>query len=90
MKTDLYTKIVLTVIAVTLIGMLAQNVSLTATAHAQDGDVQEVKIVAIRRGHLENWESLPVAGRLGKGDVPVSINAVGYHTISSAVPVAVE
>ena len=62
MKTDLYTKTVLTVIAVALIGIVVQNVSLTPTAHAQSG-VADVRIVGITkpiRNPGFNWQPLPV------------------------------
>ena len=62
MKTDLYTKTVRTVIAVALIGIVVQNVSLTPTAHAQSG-VADVRIVGITkpiRNPGFNWQPLPV------------------------------
>ncbi|MFM8983033.1 MAG: hypothetical protein ACKOLA_09040 [Spartobacteria bacterium] len=49
MKTDAYTKIVLTVIAAALVGHLFKETPVISTAHAQDGAarIQKVDLVSV-------------------------------------------
>jgi len=99
MKTDLYTKIVLTVIAVALIGVVVQNVSLTPTAHAQSDETMNVRIVAIRKPALVtdlpgfgNWDALNTAASdTDTRTIDVNIEQVNGRSIyGSAVPVSAE
>jgi hypothetical protein len=68
MKTDSYTKIVLTVIAVALVGILFRdaNLPLISTAQAQfsqkdrASDVVKVQIVSIDESPSLRWEPIPV------------------------------
>ena len=61
MKTDLYTKLVLTVIAVCLIGQLFRNVPVVTTARAESGKqlIQSVSVVGWSAG------TLSVSGNVG-------------------------
>ena len=63
MKTDTYTKIVLTVIAIALVALVFRDAPLVPQAHAQDdrGDrVIKVQIVSIDESPTMAWEALPV------------------------------
>ena len=61
MKTDLYTKLVLTVIAVCLAGQLFRNVPVVTTARAESGKqlIQTVSVVGWSAG------TLSVSGNVG-------------------------
>ncbi|MBV9873565.1 MAG: hypothetical protein JO025_02455 [Verrucomicrobia bacterium] len=61
MRTDLYTKLVLTVIAVCLIGQLFRNVPVVTTARAESGKqlIQSVSVVGWSAG------TLSVSGNVG-------------------------
>ncbi len=101
MRTDVYTKVVLTVIAVALIGILAQNMTLTPTAHAQYG-VETVKlaghgknenaainvrIVGVYNPLREPWEALKTKSTSSSGTVDVNIMGIGGVFPGYSLPV---
>ena len=82
MKTDLYTKVVLTIIALCLIWVCVREVSVSRTAYAQGG--QPVSIVGIKGGLIipvgiagidrypaTPWDPLPVSETTNP--LPVSV-----------------
>ena len=101
MKTDVYTKIVLTVIAVALIGIFIQNASLTSTAHAQSGtqtvrlegqrkydtDAINVRLIGISEGRVEDWEAIKTKSNASSGPIDVNIDKVGGIPTYGVVPV---
>jgi hypothetical protein len=64
MKIDPYTKILLTVIAVSLALIALRDVSVISTAHAQPseqgGGIMKVQIVSIAESRPLPWQALPV------------------------------
>jgi hypothetical protein len=56
MKTDAYTKIVLTIIAAALVGHLFKEAPVISSAHAQDGSsrIQQVDLVSVNGVPLSN------------------------------------
>jgi hypothetical protein len=64
MKTDRYTKIVLTIIAACLVWIIARDVSFISIASATPTDrgdeVVKVQIVSIDESNILRWEALPV------------------------------
>ena len=68
MKTDIYTKTILTIIAVALVGILLRDTHLpfVSTAQAQylpspsGSDVVKVQIVSIDESQSLRWEAIPV------------------------------
>lgn len=64
MKTDRYTKAVLTIIAACLVWIVVRDVSFISTASAnptdRGDDVVKVQIVSIDESNTLRWEALPV------------------------------
>ncbi|HJN64728.1 MAG: hypothetical protein QF408_13110 [Pirellulales bacterium] len=62
MKIDLYTKIVLSVIAVCLGWLVVRDISLVDRAEAFEkrAQVQDVRIVGIKRHEDSNWDPVPM------------------------------
>ncbi len=62
MKIDLYTKVVLTVIAVCLCWFLVRDLSVVQRAEAFEGGrgIQDVRIVGIKRHPQGAWQPLPM------------------------------
>lgn len=63
MKTDLYTKVVLTVIAICLVILAAKDLQLVPKAYAafdRGDEVVKVQLVSIDESNTLRWEALPV------------------------------
>ena len=60
MKTDLYTKVVLTVIAVCLVIIAIGRTNFISMADASSGDPVQVVIRGIDRAGGQNWEAIKV------------------------------
>jgi len=60
MKTDLYTKIVLTVIAICLVIIAIERTNFTSVANAGSDDPVQVVIRGIDRAGGQNWEAIKV------------------------------
>jgi hypothetical protein len=72
MKVDIYTKIILTVIAVCLTVIVLRDINIVSEAHAQaqaqararelasGEDVINVQLVGIKKTHRAPWDNLPV------------------------------
>jgi hypothetical protein len=64
MKIDLYTKIILTTIALSLVSIVFRDVPLIQSAQAAPGDlgdqVVKVQIVSIDESPSLRWEAIPV------------------------------
>ena len=60
MKTDLYTKVVLTVIAICLVIIAIGRTNFTSVANAGSGDPVQVVIRGIDRAGGQNWEAIKV------------------------------
>lgn len=85
-KTDLYTKIVLTIIAIALVGHLVKDITLVEKAHAADfplpaptaiktDGVIDVNIVQIDGKSVEN-SKIPVQVKLGTYErIPVEVKS---------------
>jgi hypothetical protein len=54
MKTDLFTKVVLTVIASCLVYFVAKDLSIVQVAHAQSGQTIDVNIVQVAGAKISN------------------------------------
>ncbi|MFZ2639788.1 MAG: hypothetical protein WA117_02285 [Verrucomicrobiia bacterium] len=63
MKVDLYTKVILTVIAACLTVIVIRDIEIIPEARAQSGtrdEVLRVQLVGIRESGSHGWERLPV------------------------------
>ena len=60
MQTDLYTKIVLTIIAVLLLALVMHPSTIPVTASAQPLSVMDVRIRAIELAPAMRWEAIHV------------------------------
>ncbi len=66
MKVDIYTKIILTVIAVCLTVIVLRDINIVLEAQAQPRelasgeDVINVQLVGIKKTHRAPWDNLPV------------------------------
>jgi hypothetical protein len=60
MKTDLYTKIVLTIIAVCLVVIAIERTNFTSVANADSDNIVPVVIRGIDRAGGQNWETIKV------------------------------
>ena len=63
MKPDLYTKVVLTIIAVCLLVIASKQVQLIPAAQAASGDIVKVDIVKINGYNINTIGELPVQPR---------------------------
>lgn len=99
LRTDLYTKVILTVIAVCLVVLCLKPMRSPAPAFAQTvGGTQRVIIAgfdatALREG-VPVWiaggkGSVPVAIAGGTGPVPVNVTSVGGKTVDAPLPVSI-
>ncbi len=70
MKVDIYTKIILTVIAVCLAVIVLRDINIVSEAQAQapselsSGRVVSVKIVGIEKSRRSAWKAIPVEVKL--------------------------
>ncbi|SRR6266702_513865 len=102
MKPDLYTKVVLTVIAACLVILVFKNFDVPKSAFAYgNGNVVDVRIVGIKKDKTlyssGDWDSIPIYGGVDVyGSVDISgISAKNFKnsipvTISETLPVKVE
>jgi len=60
MKTDLYTKVVLTVIAICLVIIVIGKTNFVSMVNASSGDPVQVVIRGIDRAGGQNWEAIKV------------------------------
>ena len=60
MKTDLYTKVVLTVIAICLVIIAIGRTNFTSVANAGSDNIMQVVIRGIDRAGGQNWEAKKV------------------------------
>lgn len=63
MKVDLYTKVILTVIALCLIVIVIRDIEFIPEARAQSSsrdEVVRVQLVGIRESGMHGWEKVPV------------------------------
>ena len=91
MKTDTYTKIVLTVIAVCLMVIVLRDISFVPTANATPAvmPVQQRQVMDVRIVDVEYSVKIPVEVRsLPSSPLPVKIEDVGY--IFRALPVEIK
>ena len=78
MKSDLYTKVILTIIAVALVGILLKNTGFIQSARAaKPSETMDVNIVSTDPSAFDHCV-VPVRGSTrfeggGKGDQPVSV-----------------
>ena len=78
MKVDIYTKAILTVIAVCLATIVLRDINIVPEAQAQapselsSGRVVSVKIVGIEKSRRSSWKAIPVEVKNIKA-IPVSV-----------------
>jgi len=98
MKTDIYTKVVLTIIAIALSVIAVQNMSLVRPAHAADKKMvaDEINVNIQKIGGSSVYGALPVnlkevGGSNFYGNLPVNIKEVSGSSVSyNGIPVNIQ
>lgn len=79
MKTDLYTKIVLTIIAIALVGHLVKDVDLVSKAHAAP---LPLEVLSTQTDGVIDVNIVQINGKdIATTDIPVKINNISTATI---------
>ncbi|MFY9309573.1 MAG: hypothetical protein WAQ28_11050 [Bacteroidia bacterium] len=98
MKTDLYTKSVLTVIAAALLILVFQNVTLVHEAKADKPDFNKFASIPINKDGSINVKLIEqmdvnlksVGGSSVYGELPVNLKEIGGTSIYSTIPVNIK